>query len=157
MTWSNDLTQWGVGYCLKAVCDHSESIAELGWVVSEISIKSSEGVTWCVDWWCCTTNLDAPYPFFPHYTFLFVLPYACSPHISLPVTNIASFRTIEWVQKDVPTTATSNSLLDQAVIAYLEVRIYHKILADSNENSTHVLLHMGGGSSSSCHPDLLPW
>src|SRR5882724_1892657 len=37
-----------------------------------------------------------------------------------PVTNIASFRTVEQVQKDVPTTATSNSLLEQVMIAYLE-------------------------------------
>src|SRR5882724_11459622 len=53
------------------------------------------------------------------YTFLSLASplYLTSP---FPVTNIASFRTIERVQKDVPTTAASNSLLYQAVIAYLE-------------------------------------
>ena len=43
-----------------------------------------------------------------------------SSECEFPVTNIASFRTIEQVQKDVPTTAASNSLLKQVVIAYLE-------------------------------------
>src|SRR5882724_2337256 len=72
---------------------------------------------------CCTTNLDAPYPssLTSHSSLSF--PLLVSPsHLasSFPVTNIASFRTIERVQKDVPTTAASNSLLKQVMIAYLE-------------------------------------
>jgi len=59
----------------------------------------------------------------PHFSFLFILPSAClSSHLAspFPVTNIASIRIIERVQKDVPTTVASNSLLEQVVIAYLE-------------------------------------
>jgi len=77
--------------------------------------------------------------FVPHYSFFLSFPLLVSPlHLAspFPVTNIATFRTIEWVQKDVPTTAASNSLLEQVMIAYLEGWIYHKISADSNWNST---------------------
>jgi len=67
--------------------------------------------------------LMASISFVPHYSFPFVLPTLASPlHLAspFPVTNIASFRTVERVQKDVPTTATSNSLLKKVMIAYLE-------------------------------------
>jgi len=59
--------------------------------------------------------------FIPHY--LFNLALLCT-HLSLaspfPVTNIASFRTVKWVQKDIPTRVISNTLLSQAMIPHLE-------------------------------------
>ena len=71
---------------------HGESDAELGWVVPEMSIKPSKG--WYLRQWAMML---------PNQSW-------CS----------ISFRTDEWVQKDVPTRVISNCLLGQAVITHLE-------------------------------------
>ena len=117
--------EWGTAS--RLCVSHSESIAKLGWVVSEISIKSSE--EWNLMWWLMMLHNKSwcSISFVPHYSFCLSLPYTFLSLASplyltspFPITNIASFRTIEWVQKEVPTTAASNFLLDQVVIAYLE-------------------------------------
>ena len=124
--WKYDLIQWldsmRSGILPQGCVSHSESYAKLRWVVSEMFIKSSEG--WNLMWWLMMLPNQSWYSisFIPHYSFCLAL--LCA-HLSLaspfPVTNIASFRTVEQVQKDVPTTAAaSNSLLDQVMIAYLE-------------------------------------
>jgi len=119
MTWLDE--EWGTAS--RLCVSHSESIAKLGWVVLKLSVKSSEG--WNLMCWSMMLHNQSwcSISFIPHYSFFFSLPSAClslASRISLPVTNIASFRTIERVQKDVPTTTASNSLLKQVMIAYLE-------------------------------------
>jgi len=112
--------------------------------VKNVHKNHQKGETWCVDRWCCTTNLDAPYPSsLPSHSSLSFPPLVSPSHLasSFPVTNIASIRTIERVQKDVPTTVASNSLLEQVVIAYLRVRIYHKISADSHWKFDSCVVH----------------
>ena len=115
--WKDDLIQWldlmRSGILPQGCVSHSESIAKLGWEVSEMSVKSSEG--WNLMWgsmmlhnqsWCSTSFSTPASPL-----------HLASP---FPVTNNTSFRTNEWVQKDVPTRVISNSLLGQAVITHLE-------------------------------------
>jgi len=62
--------------------------------------------------------------FIPHYSFHLVL--LCT-FLSLtspfPVTNITFFRTIEQVRKEVPIRVISNSLLSQAMVTYLRIRV----------------------------------
>jgi len=118
---NDDLTWWVSGILHQGCVSHSDSIPKLWWVVSEMFIKSSEGwnlMRWVMilpnQSWCSIS-------FVPHYSFHCAL--LCT-HISLtspfPVTNIASFWTIEQVWKDVPTRVISKSLLGQAVIRHLE-------------------------------------
>ena len=108
MTWLDE--EWGTAS--RLCVSHSESIAKLGWVVLEMSIKSSE--RWCVNRWCCTTNLDAPYPssLTSHSSLSF--PPLVSP------SHLASIRTVEQILKDFPTNVASASLLDQVMIECLE-------------------------------------
>ena len=107
LIWWLDLMRSGI---LPQGCvSHSDSIAELGWVVSEMSIKSSEG--WNLMCWLMMLHNQSwcSISFVPHYSFHLAFPYT---YLSLssplylaspfPVTIIASFRTIKWVQKDVP-------------------------------------------------------
>jgi len=99
MTWLDE--KWGTASWLCV--SHSESIAELGWVVSDMSVKSSEG--WNLMCWSMMLHNQSwsSISFIPHYSFHLSLPYTFLSLASpFPVTNIASFRTIKRVQKECP-------------------------------------------------------
>jgi len=126
MTWLDE--EWV--NCLKAVCDHSESIAELGWVVLKMSVKSSEG--WKLDVIDDVAQpSDAPYPSSLTISFLFILPSAClslASHIFLPSHQYWHPWDHLTSQKDVPPQPHQTPYSSKVMIAYLEVRIYHKNL-----------------------------
>ena len=114
--WNDDLIWWLdlMGSGIQGCVSHSEPNAKLRWVVPEMSIKSSEG--WNLMWWSMMLHNQSwcSISFFPHYSFHLALFNTCLSLTSpFSVTNIASSRTIKRVQKDVPTTAASNSLLEQ--------------------------------------------
>jgi len=102
--WKDDLIWWldsmrsGIlpqGCVSHSVVSHSESDAELRWVVSEISVKSSEG--WNLMWWVMMLPNQSwcSISFSPHYSFHLALLCTCTSLTSpFPVTNIASFRTV---------------------------------------------------------------
>jgi len=65
---------------------HSESYAELRWMVSEMFINHQKGETWCDDWWCCTTNLMFHILCPSLLILLRSSLHSPLPHISFPVT-----------------------------------------------------------------------
>ena len=75
MTWSDVFTQWGVDTASRLCVSHSESIAKLGGVVSEMSIKTSEG--WNLMCWLMVLHNPSwcSISFIPHYSFHLALPY----------------------------------------------------------------------------------
>ena len=162
--WKDDLIQWldsmRSGKLPQGCVSHSESIAKLGWVVSEMSIKSSE--EWNLMCWLMMLHNQSWFSisFVPHYSFHLALPYTClslTSHISFPVTNITSFRTIKQVQKDVPTKVASNSLLDQVMIACLEDLDLSQDLGWLKLRTRLLCKPYGRWSNSSRHTVILPW
>jgi len=107
--WKDDLIWWldsmRSGKLPQGCVSHSDSIAKLGWVVSEMSIKSSEGwnlMCWFDDVhnqsWCSIS-------FVPHYSFHIALPTLSSPlHLTSPSQSPILHPLDHWmIQKDVPT------------------------------------------------------
>jgi len=153
MTWLDE--EWDTA---KAVLSHSESIAELGWVVLKMSVKSSEGCeTWCVDWMMLAQPILMLHILRPHFSFLFILPSAClflhlassfqSP-ILHPLGPSNGQKDVPTQSHQLPTRASRDSIswgLDLSQdLGWLAWKF------DS------CVVHTAKWSSSKCHPDLLP-
>jgi len=157
MTWSDDWLneEWGTA---SRCVSHSESIAELGWVVLKLSVKSSEG--WNLMCWSMMlhTNLDA-HILVPHFSFLFILPSAClslaSRHLPSstnidPLGPLNEFRKMSHHSRiKLPTWASRDSISWGLGSITRSRRLALKIRL--------LCCPYSNWSSSRCHSDLLPW